>query len=352
MLSERQATLLKLIVGEYVASAAPVGSATIVKKYHLPVSSATVRNEMAELEEGGYVTHPHTSAGRIPSSLGYRFYVESLPAPLPLAEPVKQALRRPFAEVALAVDEWVRLAATALAQVVQNAVVVTTPRAIDVRLHHLELVELHATLALLILVLREARVKQQLLALDRPTDQEELHAVSARLNQLLAGAGPREVARVGREAGLSPLEQQVLASTQRGLEAAAVEVGQVALAGLAEILSQPEFQEIRRAQQVVEILNEPEALAQRLASVLRDHAFQVIIGEENPEQALRDYSVVLAQYGVPGEMAGLVGVLGPTRMAYERTIPSVQYLASLMTDLVRGVSGGEFRRDFPGDEHE
>lgn len=213
MLSERQANLLKIIVGEYVASAAPVASSSLVKKYQLPVSSATVRNEMAELEENGFVTHPHTSAGRVPSDRGYRYYVESLPEPLPLPEPVRRAIRREFRQVELAIEVWSRLAATILARVVQNAALVTAPKAPDVRLRHLELVELHATLAMLILVLREARVKPQMVTLARPTDQEELHAVSARLNQLLAGAGPAEIARVGREAPLSPLEQQVLAAT-------------------------------------------------------------------------------------------------------------------------------------------
>ncbi len=209
MLSERQASLLKILVGEYVASASPVGSSAIVKKYGLPVSSATVRNEMAELEESGFVTHPHTSAGRVPSDRGYRYYVQSLPAPIPLASPVQRTIRQQFHQVELEVEEWSRLAASVLAQLVQNAALVTTPKASDVRLRHLELVELHASLAMLILVLREARVKQQMVTLARPTDPNELHAVSVRLNQLLAGGGPREIAQVSREVSLTPLEQQI-----------------------------------------------------------------------------------------------------------------------------------------------
>ncbi|MCS6802644.1 MAG: heat-inducible transcriptional repressor HrcA [Chloroflexota bacterium] len=351
MLSERQAALLKIIVGEYVASAAPVGSSSLVKKYRLPVSSATVRNEMAELEENGFVTHPHTSAGRVPSDRGYRYYVESLPEPLPLPEPIRRAIRREFRQAELDVEEWSRLAATVLARLVQNAALVTAPKASDVRLRHLELVELHATLAMLILVLREARVKPQMVTLARPTDQEELHAVSARLNQLLAGAGPKEIDRVGREAPLSPLEQQILAATKRSLEAlASAAAGEVTLAGLADVLSQPEFSEGRRAQQIVEVLNHPEALVAVLADLVRDAQFQVIIGTENPEESLRDYSFVIAQYGVPGEMSGLIGVMGPTRMPYERTIPTVQYVASLMTELVREVSGVGSARRAPAGE--
>jgi heat-inducible transcriptional repressor len=351
MLSERQATLLKIIVGEYVASAAPVGSSLLVKKYRLPVSSATVRNEMAELEENGFVTHPHTSAGRVPSDRGYRYYVETLPEPLPLPEATRRAIREAFQQAELAVEEWSRLAATVLARLVQNAALVSAPKASDVRLRHLELVELHATLAMLILVLREARVKPQMVTLARPTDQQELHAVSARLNQLLAGAEVSEIARVGREAPLSPLEQQILAATRRSLEAlGTADASAVTLAGLADVLSQPEFSESRRAQQIVEILNQPEAVMAALAELVRDAQFQVIIGAENPEQSLRDYSFVVAQYGVPGEMSGLVGVMGPTRMAYERTIPTVQYVASLMTELVREVSGdAATRRALAGD---
>ncbi|MFN8533209.1 MAG: heat-inducible transcriptional repressor HrcA [Dehalococcoidia bacterium] len=349
MLSERQASLLKILVGEYVASASPVGSSAIVKKYGLPVSSATVRNEMAELEESGFVTHPHTSAGRVPSDRGYRYYVQSLPAPIPLASPVQRTIRQQFHQVELEVEEWSRLAASVLAQLVQNAALVTTPKASDVRLRHLELVELHASLAMLILVLREARVKQQMVTLARPTDPNELHAVSVRLNQLLAGGGPREIAQVSREVSLTPLEQQILAATLRSLESVATaEAGEVNLAGLGDMLSQPEFSEVRRAQQIVGTLAQPAVLAAALAALLGDEPFQVIIGGENPEQSLRDYSFIVAQYGVPGELSGMVGVMGPTRMPYERAIPTVQYVASLMTELVREVSGAE-RRDPAGE---
>lgn len=110
---------------------------------------------------------------------------------------------------------------------------------------------------------------------------------------------------------------------------------------MADILGQPEFSESRRAQQIVELLNEPGVIATALAELVRETQFQVIIGGENPEQSLRDYSFVVAQYGVPGEMSGLIGVMGPTRMPYDRAIPTVRYVASLMTELVREVRGGK-----------
>src|SRR5262245_29369441 len=127
MLSERQSALLKLIVGEYVSTASPVGSKAIADKYHLGYSSATIRNDMADLEGAGYITHPHTSAGRVPSDLGYRYYVETIAADQALPDAIQRTIRHQFHQVEMEIEEWARLAASVLARVVQNATLVTLP---------------------------------------------------------------------------------------------------------------------------------------------------------------------------------------------------------------------------------
>lgn len=340
MLSERQAALLKLIVGEYVSTASPVGSKSIADKYRLGYSSATIRNDMADLEGAGYITHPHTSAGRVPSDLGYRYYVEAFNQDQALPDAIQRTIRHQFHQVEMEIEEWARLAASVLARVVQNATLVTLPKSPDVRLHRVELVELHASLAMLILVLREARVKQHMVSLAIPADQRLLYEVSAKLNSLIAGAGASEVEHVIQEAELSPLEQQILVATLKSLQSLAKSGSEeVNVAGLPDVLSQPEFHNTDRARQIAGVFSRPGPLADALGAMVGDENFQVIIGAENSDSDMRDLSVVLASYGLPGEMSGLIGVLGPTRMPYDRAIPTVRFLSSLMTEMVREVHG-------------
>src|SRR6478672_11994000 len=182
MLTERRAQLLSLIIREYVDSAQPVGSDAIVRRFELPFSSATIRNEMARLEEEGYVSHPHTSAGRVPSDKGYRYYVEALMQERDLPNEVKQTIRHQFHQAGREEDEWVHLAAAVLARAVENAAVVTLPRTPESRLKRLELVGIQDNAALLVLVLYHARVKQQVMLFPEPVEQDELTAISNRLN--------------------------------------------------------------------------------------------------------------------------------------------------------------------------
>ena len=187
MLTERRQKLLQIIVDEYVTSAQPVGSNALVEKYRLPYSSATVRSEMAALEDEGYVTHPHTSAGRIPTDAGYRYYVEALMHDETPSEELQQTIRHQFHQAARELEEWARLAAAILAGRLNNAAVVTTPHSPEPRLRWIEIVGVHDYLALLVVVLQEARVLQQTLALEQPLTQEELTGIARRLNGLFDG---------------------------------------------------------------------------------------------------------------------------------------------------------------------
>src|SRR3990172_6645386 len=155
MLTERRSRILQFIVEEYVDSALPVGSETIVRKYRLPVSSATIRNEMARLEEEGYITHPYTSAGRLPSDQGYRYYIESLMDEQDLTPEEKETIRHQFHQAGRELEQWVRLSAAVLAQAARNMAVVTSPRSPECRLKHLELVPLHDVVVLLVVVLQD-----------------------------------------------------------------------------------------------------------------------------------------------------------------------------------------------------
>src|SRR5438552_249221 len=193
MLNERRANLLNLIIEEYVDSAVPVGSKSIVEKHRFPYSSATVRIEMARLEEEGFIGQPHTSAGRVPSDKGYRYYVESLMAEEQLAHDEREMIRHQFHQAERDLEEWFQLAAAVLAHSVRNFAVVTSPRSPEARLRHIQLVALHELSALLVVVLQEARIRQQVLNFTEPVAQEELNTLATRLNGAFGGMGPFEI---------------------------------------------------------------------------------------------------------------------------------------------------------------
>ena len=201
MLTDRRKQLLQHIVEEYVETAQPVGSRTLVDKYELSLSPATIRNEMAALEDEGLVAQPHTSAGRVPTDAGYRYYVETLMHEESLTEDLRQTIRHQFHQAARELEEWARLAAAILATRLRNAAVVTTPHSPEPRVRWIELVGVHDYLALLIIVLEEARVLQQTLMLDQPLSQEELTSLARRLNDLMAGKSAAEIS-----------EQQIVSS--------------------------------------------------------------------------------------------------------------------------------------------
>ena len=174
MLTERQSRILEFVISEYVESAAPVASQYIGQKYPVGASPATIRNEMAELEEQGYLNQPHTSSGRIPTDRGYRFYVQSLMQEEELSWDAQQTIRHQFHQVEHGQEAWTQLAASVLAQAVENAALVTEPRTDVCRIKHLQLVSLNDFTLLLVLVLDESRPKQPVRALGEVATREEL----------------------------------------------------------------------------------------------------------------------------------------------------------------------------------
>ena len=333
MLNERRAQLLSLIIREYVDSAQPVGSETIVRKHELPYSSATIRNEMARLEEEGYISHPHTSAGRVPSDQGYRYYVESLMQENDLSAGVKQTIRHQFHQAGREEDEWIHLAAAVLARAVENAAVVTLPRSPESRLKRIELVGIQDTAALLVLVLHQARVKQQVLLFPEPVEQDELTAISNRLNEVFSGQSATEVGR--SRAQMTQLEWHV-ANAVREIMDASDRGGydEAYLDGVRNVLKKPEFATSDKMLTMLEVL-EQRNLTRLIPfrQVARD-GITVMIGAENEEDAMRDYSVVISPYGMPGGITGAMAVVGPTRMHYPETISTVRFIADLMSEML------------------
>jgi heat-inducible transcriptional repressor len=332
-LSERRSRLLSLIVSEYVDTANPIGSEAIVRRFDLPFSSATIRNEMAKLEEEGYISHPHTSAGRVPSDKGYRYYVEALMEERDLPGNTKQTIRHQFHQAGREEDEWVHLAAAVLARAVENAAVVTMPKTAESRMKRFELVSIQDTSALLVVVMQEARVKQQVLLFPEPVEQEQLTAISNHLNQAFGGMSALEISRSPVQ--LTQLEWHVANAVREMLAMAdAGGFDEAALEGIRNVLQKPEFANSDKMLNLLDVLetrNLPKFIP--FAEAPAD-GVTVMIGAENEQDAMHDYSVVISRYGLPGGVSGHMAVVGPTRMQYPQTISTVRYLSQLMTEML------------------
>lgn len=341
-LSERRQRILTFIVDDFVDSAQPVGSQSLVQRHALGLSSATVRNEMAALEETGLITHPHTSAGRIPSHPGYRYYVSSLMPERNLTQDEKLTILHQFHQSARQLEEWVELAASVLATSSGNTGVITQPRVLDLRLKQLQLVELNEARALLILVTNDSSVHQQTIELPVAANQEQLARIANRLNTEFSGKSISEIAIDDVPGPLGPTESLIIATTtalllreqQAGIEAPVVE-------GVREMLRQPEFGHSDRLLDTLEAVDERRLRANIPSSSVVAGDVAVIIGDENTEGPYQDMSFVLARYGAPGSPGGVLGVLGPTRMAYGDAVAHVRYVSNVLTELMRRFYGDE-----------
>ena len=339
MLSSRTEKILKSIVGQYIVRATPIPSQSIINDYELRVSPATIRNEMAHLEQEGYITRCHPSAGGIPSDKGYRYYVESLSdIELPLAE--QRLIRHLFHQVEKELEEWLRLAAKLIAQLVQNMAIVTMPKPANCQFKYLELIALQDSLTLIVLVLHGAKVKQQLITFDQVMSQPKLTAIANKLNAAYSGSTSPQILAKGIK--LSPIEQQLTDCLLKIMQAEdEQEHEEPYLDGLHFMLNQPEFAHNQRMLPLMELVDHRNLLSIIAPQGLISHGVQVVIGKENKAEVIRDYSVVISRYGLPKEAAGTLGVIGPTRMPYARAISTVSYLSSVLSGLVAELYGKE-----------
>jgi len=335
-LTPRQQMILGLVVREYVSTAAPVGSKGLAEKFKLGVSSATIRNELARLEEMGYLTHPHTSAGRQPTDKGYRFFVERLMGETELPAAEQRMIAHQFHQVRRDVEQWIRLAAAVLARTARNAALVTAPQSRNVRFKHVQLISTQGRLVLLILVLQDGSVKQEMLTLAQSLTQEALDEVSHRLNNACENLSAEGVTAL--RSSLPAFEAEIAGVIADILQQAETRTaGPIYHDGLTEVLKQPEFEGREESEALLRVIEERSSLLEEVvANALSPDVgeVQVVIGGEGRWRELRDCSLVLSRYGVPERATGALGILGPTRMPYGRAISAVRYVSDLMSDLV------------------
>ena len=337
----RSQAILRAVIEEYVTSAQPVGSLALVERYGLGVSSATVRSILADLEMAGLLTHPHTSAGRVPTDAGYRFYVESIVDAVPLPAVEQLMIRHQFGQVEFASEHWFRLAATTLAGLTRSAGIATPakPRAAHIR--RVDLVAVNERMASLILVLREGAIKQAAVTLDEPepVDQSTLNQVAGLLNERLVDktttSAESTLSRLDEADRIQRIARRVGERIMRILldyDAAAVE--EVFSDGLLNVMEAPEFAQSDKLRQVFTALENRAYLGELVGNVAGSGRISIVIGAENPREEMHDVTLILAPYGRPGRALGVVGVLGPTRMSYPNAIGTVAFVSGLMDELV------------------
>ena len=330
-LSPRRGRILKHVVEEYVVTAQPVSSDVLVRKYVPNVSSATVRNELAALEDHGYLYHPHTSSGRVPSDLGYRYYVESLMGGARLTTDEERMIAHQFHQVEESVDEWMRLAASVLSSRVRNLVMVAPPAAQISRLRRLDLVRIGQSTVLVVVMSWTGAVRQQMLRVAQDYQPNELNRQTNAWNEELEGRTSAEIRQLLSHSS-QPELMQAVANVLEDLDKP--RPGDVLMEGLSYIAAQPEFGTSDRLTVVVEALEHSGVINSLLEPLLLSGGVYVAIGQEQPLERLRDCSIVLAAYGRPEEMLGVVGVIGPTRLPYWRAVPMVEFIAGMLDHLL------------------
>ena len=342
-LTERQKTLLVLIIRDYIESAQPIGSKRLMEHYHINLSSATIRYEMAALTEMGYLRQPHTSAGRVPSEEGYRYFVSQMMNQAVLPESVQRTISHQFHQSRPDVEQWMTLAASILAHQSQGVSVITAPHAQKAIYKHVELISTQGRQVLMVLVMAGGEVSQQILTLAEPVSQERLSQTATRLNGLLAGQAVDAIAALPTRS--DALDQDILTLIVNDIRRAEDRgSGEIYTDGLTNVLSEPEFSDSNEGRRALKLFEERSTLQDLLARTTTNSnvgALQVLIGGEGEWEELRQCSIVLARYGVPGIATGTLGVLGPMRMSYARTIPTVRFVAGLLSDLVNDTIAGE-----------
>lgn len=355
-LSERQKFILALVVHEYARTAAPVGSRFLVENYHLDMSPATVRNELAALTEQGYLRQPHTSAGRVPTDEGYRYFVGRLLQETVLPEAVRRTISHQFSQMRNDMDQWMRLAASVLAHQSRAASLVTAPHPDMLKLKHLELVATRGRQVLMVLVLFGGELRQRLLTLAEPVSQEQLSAAADHLTRLLAEKTEDGIQALNGQ--INGLEQDIARFVMEEMHEAHTSISsEVYFDGLTNVIGEPEFSGSEDARRALRLLEERSLLTDLLtrtvlsgnprgmsaakgtegilsSSTQSPNSVQVLIGGEGTWDELRNFSVILTRYGSPGLATGTLGVLGPMRLPYGRTISTIRFLSGLLSDMV------------------
>lgn len=342
-LGDRKLKILQAIVDDYILTAVPVGSRTLSKKYLTGISSATIRNEMSDLEEMGYLEQPHTSAGRIPSDKAYRLYVDRLMQVRGLDEQEASSISAHFNRRMDGVLEVMQKAADALGDATQYTALVLPPRMDEVPVRHVQLVPVSPGLMLLVVITDAGIYKDAMLRVKEHFDADYLYQMSKMLTEVFQGHTFSEITeqimpRLAAQAQRHKLLFGVIAQAMRYNTEQEKQAPQVVLGGANNIFHYPEYNDVAKAREFLALLEGKDQLASLLTSP-GNVEFSVTIGTENPIASFQDYSVVTATYHIGDKSLGSFGVIGPTRMQYGRVMSVMDYLARSLEEIFRHLGG-------------
>lgn len=320
MLDDRKASILRAIVAEYIDTAQPVGSGHIARSAGVEVSPATIRNEMAALEREGYLVQPHTSAGRVPTEKGYRFFVDTMAAPASLAPGQRHQVKQFFARAHGEIEQMLTETSQLLSKLTDHTAVVVAPHHDRASVLSVQLVPLSGRVALLVLVLSDGAVEKRTLELRSEVGEGQVLAAGALLARHLVGhplaSTPAASARTG-----DPANDELVSAALASVTGAREEEGDHLFVGGAARISHS-FDAVQTVQRVLELLEQQLVIVSLLHDVL-DLGMSVAIGSETGLEPLAECALVVAPYAVEGRRAGTIGILGPTRMNYSQALAAV-----------------------------
>lgn len=336
-LSPRHAQVLTAVVEDYIRGGEPVGSRSLSRSSRFALSPATLRNVMADLEEGGLLRQPHTSAGRIPTDQGFRYYVNQLNAEIGLADPLKQQILARLSLVPGRLEEVLHDGTLALSQLTPYVGIVSLPNLRQMVVRHIRFVKLRKCRILAVIISLTGAVRNVLFSSTEEFSQDQLNRFSNYLNSLLGNLTLAGVKRMllqdmaGDKRSYDELFVQVLALSQSFFAQDPEEEGDLLLDGKLNLLDHPEFADIERMKKIFRAFEEKGKILRVLDSALAGAALQISIGAENECEEMNCCSLVTAGYGRDGRILGRVGVIGPTRMDYPAIIPLVNFIADAMS---------------------
>lgn len=342
-LSERKLKILQAIISDYVKTAEPVGSRTISKKYDLGVSPATVRNEMADLEEMGYLTHPHTSAGRVPSDAAYRLYVNALMEKKELTREEKNIIAERLHSNVNEFEKTIEHAATVLSEITNLTSFALTPSKDEDSLKFINLLPVDENTVVMMIVSESGKISNRAINVKVPYTEENLQLLAKTMTYNYKGKSISQVLTDNIVenfrsdiTAMSGLENDVMPNFMKTLEDM-LNVN-LYMEGLTNIFDIPEYNDLQRAKSFIEMLSQKEDFTKKL--IEREDGVIVTIGEENADDIMNDCALITASYHIDGKLVGKIGVIGPTRMKYGEITSIVEYLTDNLSNTFKLESGG------------
>lgn len=338
-LSEREKNILRYVIQQFILTASPVGSTNITRKYPLGLSPATVRNIMAELEEDGYIDHPHTSAGRIPTDKGYRFYVDSLMDIRKLKNSEKNFIRERLSE-GFEANELLNITSNLLSRITRQLACVTYPKLESGILEKIQLVSLSSTRILVVISIKSGLVKTITLELSTEIDAERIEPVQNLLNERLSGLKLNEIRTTFSERFHDLLDDDtsIIRLFYDSVDKIFKDVQRkdnLFISGAKNIVRQPEFEDPERFQSIVELIEDKDIIIhilEKSGEIIPEQVF-ISIGSENEDKKLNDYSFITKEYTF-GDTTGTLGIIGPKRMEYSRIIAIVDYMSKMLSEML------------------